>query len=176
MNVQQAIETRWSPRGYVATPIPASDLHKIFEAARASHSCFNEQPWRFLYATKDAGPARATLEGLLGEGNAFAKEPWILGLTFAKTQFTKTGATNRHAGYDLGSAAALMALQAFELGWGMRFMAGFNLQNATKLLPVGFEAYSMFTLGKADPALTRPERQRKPLSDFFFENSAERAT
>jgi len=175
MEVGTAVAQRWSPRGYVPEPVPDATLRDIFEAARASHSCFNEQPWRFLYAKKNAGAPRSALEALLDEGNAFAKEPWILGLTFAKKNFTKTGAPNRHSGYDLGSAAALMALRAFSLGWGMRFMAGFDAAAAAHLLPAGFEPYSMFVIGKPDPALTRPERVRKPLEEFFFENLADGA-
>lgn len=176
MEVESAVAQRWSPREYVSDPIPPAQLERIFEAARASHSCFNEQPWRFLYATKNAGAPRLALEALLDEGNAFAKDAWILGVTFAKKTFTKTGKPNRHAGYDLGSAAALMGLEAFSLGWGARFMAGFNAEEANRLLPsADFESYSMFVLGKPRPGLERPARQRKPLAEFFFENTAQNA-
>ena len=44
---------RWSPRAFTGDPIPDETLLTMFEAARWAPSCFNLQPWRFLYAKKD---------------------------------------------------------------------------------------------------------------------------
>lgn len=171
MNVETAIAQRWSPRAYVPEPISDTFLREIFEAATAAHSCFNEQPWRYLFAKKNAGAPRETLERLLDEGNAFAKDAWILGLTIGKKTFTKTGAPNRHNGHDVGAASQLMSLKAHSMGLGMRFMAGYDLDKARTLLPPDFEPYAMFVIGQPEPGLVRPPRVRNPVASSFFENT-----
>lgn len=171
MDVAKAVAQRWSPRAYSPEPIPDEDIRLIFEAGRAAHSCFNEQPFRVLYAKRNAGEPRSRLEALLDPGNAYAKDAWVLGLTFGKKTFTKTGKPNRHSGHDVGSAAQLCSVRAFSLGWGMRFMAGYNYEQAKLLAPADFEPYAMFALGRRAPGLTAPARDRKPLEEFLHENT-----
>lgn len=173
MNVIEAVAERWSPRAYEPTPFPDSKLKLIFESGRAAHSCFNEQPWRFIFSKKDAGAARTHLESLLDPGNAFATQAWILGLSLGKKTFTKTGQPNRHNGHDVGSASHAMSLCAWDLGLGMRFMAGYNLEAARKLVPPGYEPYSMFVIGNPQKGLERPPRDRRPLLDIVFEDGFE---
>ncbi len=43
---------RWSPRAFTDQPISAADVASLFEAARWAPSCFNAQPWLFVYATR----------------------------------------------------------------------------------------------------------------------------
>jgi nitroreductase len=169
MDVAKAVAERWSPRSYVPEPVPAGMLREIFEAGRASHSCFNEQPWSFLIATKADGAARERLESLLDAGNAYAKDAWVLGLSVGKKTFAKTGGPNRHAGHDVGSASAMMSLRAFELGLGMRFMAGYSLDGARRLVPVDFEPYAMFVIGHPASDLQKPKRERRPVETFAFQ-------
>lgn len=171
METRVAIAERWSPRAYQPEPVPEKVLEQIWEASHSGHSCFNEQPWRFLYATHNAGAPRRALEALLDDGNAYAKSAWVLGVSFGKKTFTKTGAPNRHNGHDVGSASQLMSLQAFSLGYGMRFMAGYNLEEARKLAPSDFEPYAMFVIGVPEAGLPAPVRTRNPLRETVFENT-----
>ncbi len=171
METRAAIAQRWSARAYLDKPIPDADLKTIFEASRAAHSCFNEQPWHFLFAKKNAGAHRIALESLLDQGNDFAKNGWVLGVSFAKKTFAKTGGTNRHAGHDLGSASQLMSLLAFSLGYSMRFMGGYDLEKARTLAPADFEPYAMFVLGVPDLSGGHPERSRNKLTSLVFENA-----
>ena len=50
------IQARWSPYAFAETPLTADELGSIFEAARWAPSAYNEQPWRFVIASKDAVP------------------------------------------------------------------------------------------------------------------------
>ena len=43
---------RHSPYHFLDKPIRAETLHTLFEAARHAASGYNEQPWRFIYATR----------------------------------------------------------------------------------------------------------------------------
>ena len=170
MEVADAVAQRWSPRAYDPKPVSDADLTQIFEAGRSAHSCNNEQPWRFLIAKKNAGPARETLESFLAEGNAYAKNAWILGISFGKKTFTRNSKPNRHDGHDVGAASQAMSLRAFSMGINMRFMAGFDAEAAAKLAPPDFEPFAMFVIGYKTAAETKPPRTRNPLGDQYFEN------
>ncbi len=171
MDVREAVAQRWSPRAYRPAEVDDAVLREIFEAGRSAQSCFNEQPWRFLFAKKNAGAPRAALEALLAEGNAYAKQAWVLGITFGKRSFTQNSKPNRHMGHDTGAASQLMALRAFDLGVNTRFMGGFSKEGAEALAPADFEAYAMFVIGFKEEGLERPERVRKPLVETVFENA-----
>ena len=106
------------------------------------------------------------------------KAPALI-LAFAHTVFEKDGRPNRHALYDLGQAAAHLALQATALGLTTHQMAGFNAEAARErfAVPAGWEPVSVIALGYAgDPdslseILRQREtapRKRKPLEAFVF--------
>ncbi|WP_275575126.1 nitroreductase family protein [Methylocucumis oryzae] len=47
-NIHDLMAKRWSPRAFAADkPVSDTELLALFEAARWSPSCFNDQPWRF---------------------------------------------------------------------------------------------------------------------------------
>ena len=60
---------RWSPRALRKVEIPEAELRTIFDAARWSPSCYNEQPWCFVTSTS---ASFATFLDLLVE---VAREP-----------------------------------------------------------------------------------------------------
>ncbi|NNL56862.1 MAG: nitroreductase, partial [Pseudomonadales bacterium] len=105
---------RWSPRAYLPTLIPEHDLHTIFDAARWSPSCYNEQPWQFISST----PAtHAQFLRLLVEANQqWAKHAPVLGFVIANKYFARNGKPNVHALFDAGAAWMAVNLQASLLG------------------------------------------------------------
>jgi len=78
---------RWSPRAFLSEPVVEEDIKTIFEAARWSPSCFNEQPWRFVYAQQPEDLER--FRSVLVEGNQiWANTAPLLVLVFSKKSFT----------------------------------------------------------------------------------------
>lgn len=63
--IYQSIAKRWSPRKFKTDSISITDLNTIFEAARFSASCYNEQPWRFYPAKKGTNRFNLILESLV---------------------------------------------------------------------------------------------------------------
>ena len=51
--IHPLIAQRWSPRAFDSKHVEPEKLAQLFEAARWSASCFNDQPWTFIIATKD---------------------------------------------------------------------------------------------------------------------------
>ncbi|MCA9225009.1 MAG: nitroreductase family protein, partial [Planctomycetales bacterium] len=45
---------RWSPRAMSGESLTHDELMTLFEAARWAPSTYNEQEWRYLYATRDS--------------------------------------------------------------------------------------------------------------------------
>jgi nitroreductase len=126
--IHELISRRWSPRAFSERPVEPEKLLILFEAARWSASASNEQPWAFLVASQQDPKNFEDMVGVLVEFNqTWANKAPVLILTLAHTKFEKDGRPNRHAFYDLGQAAANLALQATELGLATHPMAGFNV-------------------------------------------------
>ncbi|MEK6586945.1 MAG: nitroreductase family protein, partial [Nitrospirota bacterium] len=51
--IHELLAGRWSPRAFDERPVDGDLLRVLFEAARWAPSSNNEQPWRFIVATKD---------------------------------------------------------------------------------------------------------------------------
>jgi nitroreductase len=177
--ILDAIRHRWSPVIFSGQKVEDEKISRMFEAARWTQSSFNEQPWRFLYATKEDGEDRANLEGLLVESNAWAKDAGVLLVTFAKKTFAKNGKENRHCMYDAGAATGFLFLQLHDLGLIGHSMAGFDWKGANEALgvPDDYLAASMTAIGYPGDASKAPEamrqrdqspRMRNPQSSFVF--------
>ena len=169
---------RWSPRAFEERHVPAADLASLFEAARWSPSCFNEQPWLFVYgAAGDDDAGRDQVFDLLVEGNqAWAKRAPVLGVVFAKRTFTGNGKPNRWAGFDSGLASMALTLQAQELGLSVHFMGGFDAGGAAEALGLDgndWEPMAAFAIGYQGDKSVLPEglqereapSGRKPLAE-----------
>jgi nitroreductase len=178
--IHELIRRRWSPRAFSERPVEPDKLVILFEAARWAASASNEQPWAFLVASQQDPKNFEDMVGVLVEFNqTWANKAPVLILTLAHTQFEKDGRPNRHAFYDLGQAAATLALQATELGLATHPMAGFNVEAARErfAVPEGWEPVSVIALGYPGnlDSLTEKLRQRetaqrhrKPIETFVF--------
>jgi nitroreductase len=172
---------RWSPRSFLSDSLEAGQVASLFEAARWSPSCYNEQPWRFVYATADARRDHERIAGLLVEANrVWAARAPLLGVVFARRSFTHNGKPNRHGGFDCGAASLALVLQANELGLHAHFMAGFDADASYDALNVprdDHEAFAAFAIGVRGPADALPEpyrgreqpSDRKPHGEIAFE-------
>lgn len=178
--IEELLRRRWSPRAFAERPVEADKLSSLFEAARWSASCYNEQPWHFIVATRDDEAEFARLLGCLVEGNqAWAARAPVLMVSVARLGFAQSGKPNRHAIHDVGLATAQMILQATAMGLFAHPMAGFHPDMVRQLygVPEGHEPVAAIAVGyPGDPAklsdsLRQRElalRARKPVEAFVF--------
>jgi nitroreductase len=169
---------RHSPRSFMSTPVPEEDLKTIFEAARWAPSCYNEQPWFYVYAQ---GNARHKFKEVLVEFNwQWASKAPVLMIVFASKSFKQNGKPNRWAGFDVGSSCMSLAFQAEKLGYVTHAMGGFDEAQALRVAgldPEQYEAMAVIALGKeGDVKDLPPELQakevlteRKDLEDMILE-------
>ena len=129
--ISELIRKRKSVRVFTPQPVEQEKIHSLFEATRWAPSSTNEQPWIYLYATKNQTELWDKLFESLNEGNKiWAKDAPLLIVSLARKNFTRYPGPNAYAMYDLGGANAFLALQAVELGLQVRQMAGFNRTKA----------------------------------------------
>lgn len=177
--IHDLIAERWSPRAFADRSVDRELLESLFEAARWAPSCFNDQPWSFLVATRDEAEGFARLADCLVEGNAWARRAPVLALSVARLDFERNGRPNRHALHDVGLAVGSLVLQAQALGLATHQMGGFDVERARTTLgvPERHEPVAMIAIGyRGDPAslpATLAERERAPrvrreASSFVF--------
>ena len=181
--VADVIGRRWSLRAFDERAIEPEKVKSLFEAARWAPSSNNEQPWRFLAATKEQRADYDRLLGCLLEGNRkWAFRAPLLVLSVASLFFEDDGKPNRHALHDTGLAAENLVVQATAMGLQAHQMAGYDVDKARRecQIPSGFEPVAMIAVGyPGDPALLpdylrerelKP-RERQPIEDFVFSAS-----
>lgn len=178
--IEDLMRRRWSPRAFAERLVEPHKLSSLFEAARWSASCYNEQPWHFIVATRDDEAQFARLLSCLVEGNqAWAGHAPALMVSVARLAFAQNGKPNRHAIHDVGLATAQLILQATAMGLFAHPMAGFHPDMVRELyrVPEGYEPVAAIAVGyPGDPAtLSESLRQRelaprarKPVDAFVF--------
>jgi nitroreductase len=177
------LKKRRSTVNFSEKSVQEEELKMLFEAARWSASSRNEQPWRFIVATKNQPEAyQKILNGINEHNRVWAHNAPVLILTFAKSNVAETSMPNNHSWHDVGLAIGNMSAQATAMDIYLHQMGGIlpkEIYN-TFDLPEEFEVVSAIALGylgdedKLDPrfeARENKERVRKPLDEFVFGTS-----
>ena len=180
--IHELIARRWSPYAFADRPVSDADLRSLFEAARWSASSYNEQPWRYIIATKDNPPEFERLLSCLVEGNqAWAKNAPLIGLGCTSLVFALNGKPNAAAVHDLGLASATLTFEATARGLFVHQMIGIVPDRAREIynIPKDVQPLTGLAIGYANDPNTLPEklrerdlapRTRKPLHEFVFES------
>ena len=158
--ISDLIKNRKSIRAFSPQPIEPERISSLFEATRWAPSSTNEQPWVYIYATRDQAELWNKLFTCLNEGNKiWAKDAPLLILSLARKNFSRFSGANTYAMYDLGGANSFLSLQAVELGLQVRQMAGFHHEVAIRQLkiPDTFEVGVFIAVGYPGDPHSLPE-------------------
>lgn len=164
--VHPLVRQRWSPRAFdPSRPVTDDTLRSLLEAARWSPSCFNEQPWAYIFGRLHQEPeAHARLLScLLPANQRWAKDAPLLLIAAAKGAFDKTGKPNRHAAHDVGQSLAWLTVQAESMGLRVHQMAGIDQDRCrTELgIPDGWEPITGVAVGYEGSPDQLPEDLRE---------------
>jgi len=188
--ILDVIRFRWSPRAFDPTrDLGVDDLRRLFEAARWAPSSRNEQPWRFVVAsrTRSSASFAALLASLNPTNQAWAAAAPVLVLAAVRLRHERDDLDNAHAWYDAGQAVAYLSLQATAMGLSTRQMQGFSPDAAAAAcqVPAEFAPAVVFAVGYAgEPSSLASEkhrvaetapRERRAIGDFVYEASWGRA-
>ncbi len=162
--IHELLRRRWSPRAFSDRRVEPETLRRVLEAARWSPSCFNEQPWSYLVATKDDPAEYERMLACLVEGNQkWAKSAPVLMVSVATHAFAHNGKPNRHAFHDVGAASAYLTMEAASLGLYVHQMGGFSIEKVRETygVPPTAEPVAAIALGYLGDPQSLPDDLRK---------------
>jgi nitroreductase len=179
-DILDLFETRWSPRAFADRPVEPEKIQRMLEAARWTMSSYNEQPWRYVVATKDDEAAYNELLSCLNEFNqSWARNAPVLMMSFFRTAFSRNDKPNRCAPHDVGAASAALTFQATAMDLYVHQMAGIlpEVARETYDVPDVFDPMAGIAVGYlGSPEMLSEDRRnqetaarsRKSLSEFVF--------
>jgi nitroreductase len=162
MNVKETITQRRAYRSFVPAKIDEALIRDLADAASLAPSCFNNQPWRYVFVYD-----KTKLEEVfkaMNKGNEWTfKDSMIIAVLGKKDMdcAMKDGRFYYH--YDIGCATGFLILRAWELGLVAHPIAGYNpelIKQALKV-PADMEVITLVNVGKhADtPSQVLSEKQ-----------------
>lgn len=181
--VHELVTKRWSPYAFSNRSVSEADLRSLFEAARWAPSSYNEQPWRYIVATKaNPGEFERVLSCLVEGNQVWAKDAPVLALGCIAEKFAYNGKANAAAQHDLGLASATLTMEATARGLVVHQMIGIQPDKARELygIPEDHRALTGLAIGYLGDLTSLEEnlrerdltaRSRKPQAEFVFGGS-----
>ena len=181
MDVKQAIKSRRAFRSLDPVDITDDLIKDLARSAQLSPSCFNHQPWRFLFV---CGKKRIeSLYPALSKGNEWARSASMIIVVFSRKQDDCVIKDREYHQFDCGIAVGFILLRATELGLIAHPIAGFSPKKTRQILhiPEDWKVITWIIVGKhsrtQSPVLSpkqiaseRVRPKRKPIQDFAFMN------
>ncbi len=177
--LNEIVERRRAYRSLSPVEITLEDIRALAETAKLAPSCFNKQPWRFVFVRD-----REVLKNLfetLSRGNEWAtRSSMVIGVFSAPGLDCRVG-TREYFLFDTGMATAFLILKATEMGLVAHPIAGYDEEKAKEALGIPREMtlITLIMVGRHSPEvweglserqkrdeLRRPERL--PLEKFTF--------
>ena len=131
-DINSLLYQRWSPRA-LGRDMTEEDLEALFEAARWAPSSYNNQSWRFLYATHQDEQWESFASLMNDFNRSWAENGYALIVLVSKTTFDHNGEDSITHSFDTGATWQNLALEA---------AAREELE-----IPEGFEVESMIAVG-----------------------------
>lgn len=153
--IAPVLADRWSPRSFDRDYLLTQDeALSILEAGRWAPSSNNSQPWRFAFISRtDKHHSDICSKGMTGFNQAWAPDASaLIVIAVQKTKADGTELTGRK--YDAGLAAAMMIVQAQELGLYSHTIGGLVRDeiHQTLSLDENIEVLVLLAVGKLAPA------------------------
>lgn len=181
MDVSKAIKERRAYRSLKETNIDEGLIKDLAEHASLAPSCFNNQPWKFIfvYETKVLNEVKRALS----KGNKWAYNASMIIAVISKEEDDCVIGNRKYYLFDTGMAVFSLILRATELGYVAHPIAGYNPQKVKDALdiPDDMEVIALLIFGQHKEEIDDllPEKQkeaeirrpkRKPFEEFSFIN------
>jgi len=164
LDVKGAILNRRAYRSLEPVKITKDFINDLVECAKLSASCFNNQPWRyvFVYDTK----ILKSLHKALSSGNEWARHASMIIAVFSKKDDCIIKDREYYL-FDTGMATAFLILRATELGLVAHPIAGYSPKIVKEILHIPDES-KIITLvivgkhsSKINPILTDKQKEQE---------------
>ena len=182
MELKTAIEKRRSYRSLDPVEITENMVEELAQAASLAPSCFNKQPWRYVFVYKKA--SLDELKTALSEGNEWAREASMIIAVCSNADLDCRIKDGRdYYLFDTGMSVGIMMLKATEIGLICHGIAGYDPARAKEVLklPSDLEVITLLIVGvhsdKLKPFFSEYQIEseknrppRLPLGNFAFKN------
>ncbi len=153
MELNDAIHKRRALRALEKATVTDDMVRELARNAGLAPSCFNKQPWRFVFVRDDKMLRR--MFGALSRGNKWAERASMIVAAVSKADLDCVVGERDYYLFDTGMATALILLKATEMGLVAHPIAGFDEGKAREILdvPAGMRLITLIIVGKhaADP-------------------------
>lgn len=134
MDVKEAIMKRRAYRALGPVEITDDMIRELATAASLTASCFNNQPWRFVFARSPQ--ALAKVHGALKKGNEWVAKASVIIAAFARKEHDCLIREREYYLFDLGMAVSALQLRATEMGLVAHPIAGFDPAEVRRALDI----------------------------------------
>lgn len=182
MDVKEAINKRRAYRSLEPIPISEDLIKDLANSASQSASCFNNQPWRFVFVYDEI--KLKEMHSALSKGNHWAYNASMIIAVFSNKDLDCIVKEREYYLFDTGMAVAQMILRATELGIVAHPIAGYDENKTKKILniPEEMRVITLIIVGKHSEEIndllsekqagSESERPaRKNLHEFIWFNS-----
>jgi len=184
MPILDEINNRRAYRSLAPVEITTDIIESLGHAAQLAPSCFNNQPWHFVFVYEKK--RLAAVFQTLSKGNSWATQASMIIAVCAKKEDDCEIYDRKYYLFDTGLASGLLILQATSIGLVAHPIAGYSPKKVREVLdiPDVYQVITLIIIGKKNEKIshllsekqiqaeqTRPER--KPLETFIHHNSFE---
>ena len=173
--VSACLMNRYSGRTYDSSKsITQNQIQTLIAAAQSAPSCYNDQPWNFIFCNKETDPeAYQKALGCLVEFNQnWAKNAPLLVIAVSGNKFHHNQNPNRWGDYDTGAAAMSLCIQATAMGLMAHQMGGFDQEKISKefQIPQEFNPIAVIAVGYEEKGKEDHSKrsERLPAKENFF--------
>ncbi len=181
MDVKDAIDARRAYRSLEKINITEEIIEELSSAASLSASCFNNQPWRFVFVSGEDNLEK--LKTVFAKGNEWCHAASLVIAVISEKDLDCDTKGRQYYLFDTGMATAQLILRATELGLVAHPIAGYDEQKVKELLsiPGNMTVITLVNVGRhsdnVSPVLSEKQAEqekkrppRYPLEKIVFRN------
>lgn len=148
MELAEIIDKRRAYRALEKVVIPDKIVEDMAGLAGLAPSCFNKQPWRFIFVRRD--DVLHKLYTALSKGNDWARNSSMIVAVVSEKELDCVVKDREYYLFDTGMATAFIILKATEMGLVAHPIAGFDEQMAKEILgiPQNMKLITLIIVGK----------------------------
>jgi nitroreductase len=184
MYVKEAIQKRRAYRSLEPVKITVELINDLSECAQITASCFNNQPWRFIFVYKPE--ILKKMFSALSSGNKWAHKASLIIVVLGKKEDDCVIYDRIYYRFDIGMATSAMILRATELDLVAHPIAGYSPNKTREILgiPQDIDVIALVIVGKHSNKIpnflsekqkkdedNRPKRKR--INEFICHNRYE---
>jgi len=181
MDVKEAIKKRRAYRSFKPVKITKNLINDLAECAQITASCFNSQPWRFIFVYNPK--ILEKMHDVFSTGNKWAHKASMIIVVLGRKEDDCVIHDRVYYRFDIGMATSAMIMRATELGLVAHPIAGYSPKKTRKILeiPDEYDVITLVIVGKKSKKISsllsekqieaeKKRPKRISIKDFIFYN------